>query len=283
MQNLSLHSVWNDLKSQLKPLPTAEHSARLLLYFVTKSSWQDIFTHPDRCISDEQYLQLQQLVKRCLNGESIYRILGERGFYGYDFYLSSATLEPRPDTESLIDLMKQFLPIDRPLKGLDIGTGSGILPITLCLEFKKNIHMCAVDISAEALKTAQRNADRHNVANYIQFIQSDVFSNVKECFDFIISNPPYIASDHLNQLDKTVIDFDPIQALDGGKDGLDFYRLFAQDAIQYLKPKGFIGIEIGFDQKDQILKLFSNAQWHFIAEQKDLGGHVRALLFQKQN
>jgi len=160
-----------------------------------------------------------------------------------------------------------------------MGTGSGALAIAL-LAHVPQCQATGVDIAADALQTAAHNAALHGVEGRFQTLLSDGFTNVEGKYDFIISNPPYIASADIPTLDKTVRDFDPLPALDGGTDGLDFYRLLASHSRQFLEPLGQIALEIGFGQKPQVTDLFDNAGFQLVKAADDLSGTCRALLFE---
>lgn len=261
-------------------MDNAELAARYLIAYSCNCEWQDIFTKPQQLIDELQQSQIQTYIKRLIDGESIWRIIGERSFYGYDFKLSAATLEPRPDTESLIELIQPYISQYQLLHGLDIGTGSGIIAITLCL-LNPQLQMQAVDIQRAALATAQLNATALQVADRIEFIESDLYSKINRKFDFIVSNPPYIKSAEIQQLDKNVREFDPLIALDGGADGLEFYRQLATLSSHFLTEKGLIALEIGHDQFQAVKDIFSQHGWHYLAAQKDLNGINRSVLWQR--
>lgn len=260
----------------------ARLDARLLVEWVTATGRLDALLRPELALTPAQSAKLDAALQRRINGEPTHRIIGRRGFYGLDFALSADTLEPRPDTETLIDLVLPFLQAQANPTALDMGTGSGAIAITL-LHTVPQLYVTAVDISAGALATAQQNAVQAGVEARFTPLTSDWFANVSGRFDLIVSNPPYIPHGDIAALDQSVRDFDPLRALDGGADGLDFYRLLAVQSRQFLKPQGKIAVEIGIRQKEDVTALFIAAGFTLAAAKADLGGIARALLFSTSN
>lgn len=269
---------------------SATLDARLLVQELFGFSHADILSGRAKPLNAAMQAQLEQATERRLRGESVHRILGHRAFYGLDLELSKDTLEPRPDTEALVELVLPFIKKKAAREGegitsetsqvtlLDIGTGSGAIALALLAEVPQ-LRAVGADISAGALRTAQKNAERAGLSERFTACKSDCFKNIKEQFDFIVSNPPYIPRAEIETLAKTVRLYDPLRALDGGQDGLDFYRILAAGAQAHLKPDGMAAVEIGFNQTADVTKLFTDADFVLQAEQKDLGGLDRALLF----
>jgi release factor glutamine methyltransferase len=217
-----------------------------------------------------------EIMQRRLSGESVARIVGEKEFYGLPFALSSATLEPRPETELLVDLALQRLRPGGRL--LDLGTGTGCIPIAI-LANRPDAHALATDINSKAIEMAARNAERHGLAGRLTFAQGSWFEAlpVPALFDLIVSNPPYIATAVLEALAPEVKDFDPHLALDGGADGLAPYRIIAAGAPQLLVPGGLVLVEIGHDQGAAVQTLFRDAGFEEVAVHKDLAGLDRVV------
>ena len=217
-----------------------------------------------------------EVMQRRLQGESVARIIGHKEFYGLDFGLNEATLEPRPDTELLVDLALKALPGEGRL--LDLGTGTGCIPIAI-LANRADARAVATDLEPRALDMAGENARRHEVADRIELRQGDWFGAVPEAetFDLILSNPPYIASDVVESLSAEVKDFDPRLALDGGPDGLAPYRIIAGQSRRWLRQGGQVLVEIGFDQGEAVSALFDAAGFSRIAVHKDLAGLDRVV------
>ncbi|WP_199224736.1 peptide chain release factor N(5)-glutamine methyltransferase [Falsochrobactrum shanghaiense] len=263
-------------------LDTPDLDARLLVEWVTGTTRLDLIASPEQRVDIEQVARLHAALERRASGEPVHRIIGMREFYGLPFRLSSQTLEPRPDTEALVDLVAPHVQalIDRHgcADMLDMGTGTGAIVIALLHRFAK---LCGVglDISEDALATARINAETNAVSNRFAALKSDWFANVSGRFHLIVSNPPYIPQEEIKGLAREVREHDPIAALDGGIDGLDFYRALAQGAAQYLYRDGMIAVEIGAGQFDDVLALFESAGFSLVDAASDLGGHRRAMIF----
>ena len=257
---------------------TAGLDARLLMQAVMGLSHGDIIADGTKKMTPQKVQQFGILLQRRLAHEPVSRILGLREFYGRDFQVSPAVLDPRPDTEALVELCLDHLPQDQPLRILDLGTGSGILALTLCAE-RPFFTGVAVDVSAEALEIARRNAIALGVADRVEFVCCSWFGGVAGCFDFIVSNPPYIESAVIPDLAAEVKNHDPHRALDGGSDGLAAYRQIAAAAKPFLTTQGLIALEIGSGQEADVTAIFAGHDFASIDWRFDLAGRVRALLF----
>lgn len=221
--------------------------------------------------------RIAELMQRRLSGESVARIIGEREFYGLAFALNGATLEPRPETELLVEMALEALPQGGQL--LDLGTGTGCIPIAVLVN-RADATGVATDLSAEALVAARGNAGRHGVAERLVFLQGSWFEALAsrgETFDLIVSNPPYINSAVIETLADEVKSFDPRLALDGGPDGLAPYRVIAQEAGKRLKRGGRVLVEIGYDQGEAVTGLFEAAGFTDVTLHKDLNGLDRVV------
>ncbi|MGB8817837.1 MAG: peptide chain release factor N(5)-glutamine methyltransferase [Rhizobiaceae bacterium] len=219
---------------------------------------------------------------RRIEGEPVHRIIGARTFRGLNLALSKDTLEPRPDTETLVELVLDQLAASgmqgRPLSILDLGTGTGAIGLSL-LAALPNSSAVLTDISSGALETASANASAHGLAERVRFVCSDWFDGVEGQFDLIVSNPPYIATSIVPTLDRDVREHDPHLALDGGMDGLDPYRTLSAQASAFLHPHGLVAVEIGYDQAAQVIAIFEAAGFRLAELRRDLGGRDRALAF----
>ncbi len=215
-------------------------------------------------------------MRRRLTGQSVARIIGEREFYGLAFTLNAATLEPRPDTELLVDMAIAALPPGGRM--LDLGTGTGCIPIAV-LANRPDATAVAVDLSAEALAAARINAGRHGVAGRLALIEGNWLEPLEgeAGFHLIVSNPPYIASSVIPGLSAEVREFDPALALDGGPDGLAPYRIIAAQAPRHLVSPGRLLLEIGYDQGEAVTAILAGAGWQQIAVHKDLAGLDRVV------
>jgi release factor glutamine methyltransferase len=263
---------------EAKGNPTPALDARLLLQQAAGLSHEALIADPKRLVSGEAAARFQELLNRRLSGEPVSRILGEREFYGRAFKITPATLDPRPDTETLIGAALAFMPADRACRIIDLGSGSGIIGVTLLAE-RALASAVMTDISAGALAVARENAKHHGVDARATFIHGSWFTGAEGRFDLILSNPPYVAQAILPSLAPEVRNFDPETALVGGVDGLQAYREIAQQAGAFLTREGRVIVEIGEGQALEIEGIFST--FGFVPENRwqDLGGHIRCLGF----
>jgi release factor glutamine methyltransferase len=259
--------------------------ARLLVEELTGTTRTDLLARPEMNVSAEAAEKLSAALARRAAGEPVHRILGAREFYGLRLALSPDTLEPRPDTEALVDLA---LPVARNVcdergtcRILDLGTGTGAIALAL-LSAEPRASAAATDIAPGALATAKANAEALGLAARITFVRSDWFSEVEGTFDLIVSNPPYIPSAEIATLSPEVRGFDPLRALDGGADGLGPYRIIARDSGAHLGGDGAIAVEIGAGQGTDVTGIFAQSGFRLAGSRRDLGGHERALCFLRQ-
>lgn len=233
-------------------------------------------------VSADDVARIRAAAARRLAGAPVYRILGWREFYGLKLQLSKGTLEPRPDTEVLVDailpLLREIVGQGRKPRLLDLGTGTGAICLALLHEFREASGV-GTDISEDALATAKANADLNGLGGRFEVLQSDWFSQVRGRFDVIVSNPPYIPSADIAGLDREVREHDPLAALDGGTDGLAPYRIIANQADQYLAEDGFMGVEFGWNQMAAVQAIFEAAGFIVRHAIRDYGGRDRALIF----
>lgn len=206
------------------------------------------------------------------------RRAGERGFWNGVFQLGPATLDPRPDSETLIEAALQHA--QDPQRILDLGTGTGCLLISLLMEWPQ-AQGVAVDRAFHALTVARANARRHHVNARAQFLCGDWAGALRGAFDVIVSNPPYIAAHVLPTLESAVRENDPMLALDGGSDGLQAYRIILPQVRARMHRRSILVLEIGFDQRDSVTGLIQQHGLALRAAHKDLGGHTRALVAQQ--
>jgi release factor glutamine methyltransferase len=224
---------------------------------------------------------LRELVKRRGQREPLQHIVGTTSFCGFEIAISRRALVPRPETELLAEAGWQFLSTlnPQPSTALDFGTGTGCIAIALAAKCP-NAKITALDISADALALAKENAVRNKVAERIEFVQGGGFAALKieNQIDLLVSNPPYIASAEIATLQPEVRDFDPRAALDGGADGLDFYRMFATQAKPFLKADGKIMLEFGDGQAETIRKIFEDEKWIVEGVKEDYSKRARILI-----
>lgn len=252
---------------------------------ILKCNRVDLYLNARKTLSQEQALMIASVLKRRINGEPIDYILGKKSFMGLDFKVNEDVLIPREDTEILVETAVKYAKKNKTdnLKILDIGTGSGCIAVSLA-KFISNCSISAIDISKAALFVALENANLHNVNNKIEFIHADLFnlSSFEGGYDLIVSNPPYIQKDIIDTLSREVL-AEPAIALDGGKDGLDFYRELKNKAKSLLKDNAFLLVEIGFDQLKQVKEIFeSEKDLGFVESVNDYGQITRVLVFTKR-
>lgn len=265
-------------------LTEAALDARLLVEHFTDTSRTDAITDPQRPVPEEQVAAVLSALARRIGGEPVHRIIGARDFYGMRLTLSPGTLEPRPDTEALVDLALPFVRAAADRHGtcriLDLGTGTGAIALAL-LSQEPRSQAVGADISDDALATAAINADMTGNTGRFQAVRSHWYSEIEGRFHIIVSNPPYITSNDILSLEREVRDHDPLAALEGGPDGLAAYRVIAAGAAQYLEEGGIAAVEIGHDQSETVAAIFAAAGFRSAGSARDLADVVRALAFSR--
>ena len=245
-----------------------EPDARALTEAAFGVSYSELIAGTELPVPNSQIEVLRNFVRRRSNGEPVAYIVGSRGFWRREFYVSPDTLIPRPETETLIETVLPFLTSESRV--LDVGTGSGALGLTIALE--TGAHVLMTDVSCGALRVAARNAKKLKVE--VQLRVSNWYDDIEGAFDCIVSNPPYVASSdkHLQNGD---LRSEPLIALDGGIDGLDALRVVVSGASAYLRRGGRLAVEHGFDQADAVFALFQAAGFQRIEQERDLNDHPR--------
>jgi release factor glutamine methyltransferase len=253
----------------------------LLLAHLLKMPRMKLYLNFERALTPTEVDSLRELVKRRGQREPLQHIVGSTSFCGFEIAVNRRALVPRPETELLSEAGWNFLSTfnSQPSTALDFGTGSGCIAIALAAKCP-NAKITAADISADTLALAKENAAKNNVAERIEFLQGNGFAALSSNsqFDLVISNPPYIPSAEIATLQPEVRDFDPRAALDGGADGLDFYRRISADAKPFLKPAGKIMLEFGDGQADAIKRIFESEKWIVEAVQEDYSQRARILI-----
>jgi release factor glutamine methyltransferase len=250
----------------------------LLLAHQLKMPRMKLYLNFDRVLTAPETDGLRELIKRRAAREPLQHITGTTSFCGHEITVNRHALIPRPETELLAELGWKFLSERQTPAALDFGTGTGCIAIAIAAKCP-TAKVTALDISTEALALAKQNAEQNKVAERIVFLPSDHFTALTGLnqFDLIISNPPYIASAEIAILEPEVKDFDPRAALDGGADGLDFYRRLAAEAKPFLKPDGKIMVEFGDGQAEDIKTIFETVKWIVEAIQEDYSQRARIL------
>jgi release factor glutamine methyltransferase len=250
----------------------------LLISHVLKMPRMKLYLNFERNLSEAELSTLREMVQRRGTREPLQYIIGDVSFCGWELNVTPSVLIPRPETEVLAEKGWQFLSTlnSQSSTALDFGTGSGCLAIAMALK-SPTTEVHALDASVEALKVAHQNAAKHKIA--IQFHQGDGFAALPQGlrFDLIISNPPYIATAEIETLEPEIRDHEPRSALDGGADGLNFYRLLANNAAQWLKPNGKILLEFGDGQADAVKKMFEEQMYVVESIESDYSQRPRIL------
>ena len=269
---MKLNEVLADtaIKLSKSGIEGAERDARILTAFAFEIPISELSLNINEHVSEKIIAKLEKLTLRRIDREPISKILGRREFWGRSFSINENVLDPRGDTETLIDFV-----IEKPVKSiLDLGTGSGAIAITLACEWKE-VHVTATDISEDALALAKTNAEKFNVQNKIHFLKSDWFESVKGSFDLIISNPPYIGLIEQDEISAEVIKYDPKISLFAGRDGFNAYKIIIPNLRKFLNPDGLVVLETGSSQGIQIKNMMNAAGFIDAKIVKDLSGKDR--------
>ncbi|MCP4425001.1 MAG: peptide chain release factor N(5)-glutamine methyltransferase [Chloroflexi bacterium] len=276
---MNVSAAWDYGRSQLHLSPTPQLDARLLLEHVLDAAHSWLLAHGDDALTAVQLTQYRQLIQRAAQHEPIPYLIGHAPFFGLDFIVNNAVLIPRPETEQLVELAIAWGKKRPSLHIVDIGTGSGCIPVILARHLSQAT-IDAVDISAAALAAARQNGERH-APNRIQFWQGNLLEPIAQSIDLIAANLPYIADDEWTMLDDGVKWYEPAVALKGGADGLDLIRQLLQQATTKLSPGGAILLEVGWRQGTAVQNL---AQMTFPAARvevmPDFAGHDRIVLIE---
>lgn len=251
----------------------------------------DLYLNKDKILTQQENEKLNSYLQQRISGEPIQYITGEVGFFGFEFKIDARVMIPRPETEVLVsEIVGQFKKTKKefdPLKVVDIGTGSGVIAITLASELK-NSFIYATDISKDALELAKENAERNGVEQRIEFVYGDLFEplikkNFENSIDCVVSNPPYIRDRALENLDKEIKDFEPKVALLSGGDGIGFHKKITEGAVTYLKSGGLLAFEVGLGDAERLTEFIaSNNSYENIKIVKDLAGIKRVVLAMKK-
>lgn len=255
--------------------------ARLLLCYILKVEKEYLVIHSQKEMRRQEEEKYQKALQKLIEGYPLQYITHHQEFMKLNFYIDENVLIPRADTEVTVEEVITYCKEQekRNLRVLDLCTGSGAIAISV-KKYVPNCEVVAVDISRNAIEVAKRNAKQNEVD--IIWVLSNLFEEVKGHFDVIVSNPPYIKKEVIKTLDKQV-QCEPILALDGGEDGLDFYKKIIEQAPDYLKENGKIFLEIGYDQKQEVLEIIEKTKQYKKAEcKKDLAGNDRMIMAKKE-
>ncbi|MCI8362021.1 MAG: peptide chain release factor N(5)-glutamine methyltransferase [Clostridia bacterium] len=251
--------------------------SKLLAEFILNMSKAQILVNDKKEISEDEKTRYYLALIEIIQGMPIQYITNNQEFMKLNFYVDKNVLIPQPDTEILVEEVINIIN-DTSVKVLDICTGSGCIGTSIA-KYTKNTTITMSDISSRALNIAKSNYIKNmEDTSKVQFIQSDMFKNIKEKYDIIVSNPPYIESKEINKLEKQVQN-EPHIALDGGEDGLQFYRKLANEAHKFLNENGYLCMEIGYNQKQAVIQLLKeNKNYKEIYSKKDLSGNDRMII-----
>ena len=259
---------------------TYKIDSELLLGKALNKGREYLFLNYKENLSNELINNFESLLKRRKKKEPVAYILNCKEFWKNNFYVDQNVLIPRPDTEVLVEEIMKLYDKQKKLSILDVGTGSGCIIISILKERQK-FRGTAIDISKKALNIAKYNAKIHHLSNRIKFYKSSVDNFFKHKYDLIVSNPPYISRLKIKYLDKDILGFEPIQALEGGIDGFNVFSKIVKRSSMLLKIGGKLVLEIGFDQKFEMLKLLKKHNFFVNKIVKDYGGRDRSVICTK--
>ncbi len=267
-----------DIQLKTKNIDSPKLKARLLMQYVLKQNRQYLMVHDENKLTQEQKEKYFKAIQKLSKGIPLQHITHQQEFMKMNFYVNENVLIPRPDTEILVEEVMKIAKKINAKKILDLCTGSGAIAISLA-KYIENSQITATDISEEALAIAERNAKNNKVDKQIAFLSSNLFEELpKEKYDMIVSNPPYIKREIVKTLAKEVQN-EPLMALDGGWDGLDFYRKIIHQADDFLKYGGYLCLEIGYDQKEDVMNLIKKEEKYTDTYcKKDLYGKDRVVV-----
>ena len=249
--------AWTEDFLRKKGIEAARLEAQILLAHALGCKKIDLYVRHEEEPAEDRRTAFREMIKKRAEGMPVAYLVGHREFYSLEFAVSPAVLIPRPETETLVmEALRRLKPLAAP-RVLDLGTGSGAIAVAIAKQHQ-TAQVVAVDVSPAALAVASSNAQRHGVAERVTFVEGDLFGPVAgQTFDLIVSNPPYIAPAEFPSLDVGVRDFEPRGALDGGPDGLDFYRRIAAQAADFLAAGGAVLVEMGATQDAPVRELFA--------------------------
>ncbi|MBN2017368.1 MAG: peptide chain release factor N(5)-glutamine methyltransferase [Candidatus Cloacimonetes bacterium] len=265
-----------------KEITSPHLNAELLIAHVLDCSRLDLYLKYDKPLSEKELSYIKKLIKSRASHYPIQYLIGKTEFFGLPFFVEEGVLIPRPETEILVDAVISFIKESNQIEWhlLDIGTGSGNIPIAIVDSFKKSpkkISVLATDISEKALEIAKRNSDKNEIDD-ITLLISDLFENISSSYDCIISNPPYIREKEFNELPKEIKEHEPREALFAGENGFEFYNNILKDAKKYLKVDGLIFFEIGAYQKEGLMNLAKQYNYKMIDTKKDYNDFDRVVI-----
>jgi release factor glutamine methyltransferase len=262
-------------------IETNSLDARIILREIFNFDEKELILNSDLILSESKISKVQKIITRRLNFEPVSKIFGKRDFYNSTFSISDDVLDPRPETENIVEIANNFILEKGYESFIDLGTGSGCIILSILKE-NKNLTAVGVDISIDAINIAKKNSKDMNLEKRSSFLVSNWLSSVYNSYDLIISNPPYIPSDEIITLSKTVKNFDPLISLDGGQDGLECYKEIAQDINRVINKNGRVILEIGYNQAHDVVKIFESKEFKLLKIYNDINGLNRILTFESK-
>ena len=260
-------------------IDTAELDARLILKEILSFDDKELIIRENYNIPEGIIREIFAIEERRLKGEPISKIFKKRDFYKSKFIISNDVLDPRPETELIVEIANKYIKKNDVKNILDLGTGSGCILLSVLKE-NKMINGLGIDLSKEAINIAQKNSKKLQVEKQSNFLISNWMESINFKFDIVVSNPPYIPSKDIKKLSKDVKKFDPLISLDGGEDGLSCYRLIVKDLKRVITKNAIIIIEIGCNQSKLVEEIFKKNDFKLIKKYNDINGLDRVLTFQ---
>jgi len=261
-------------------IQNAQLDTEILLAKVLRSNRKDLILNNHKDLNDKKFKYFKKLIKERANRKPIAYLLNKKFFWDNEFYVNEDTLIPRPDTELVIEEVLRLSKNKKKLNILDIGVGSGCILLSILKE-KKNFNGTGIDINKKTLDISKINAKKLNLDQRTKFYKSDVDKFTQGKYDLIVSNPPYIKSCDLKYLESDVINFEPKLALNGGLDGLSVIRKVIKKSSELIKINGKLILEIGFDQKNKVIKLLKEKGFYINSTLKDLANNDRCIVSTK--
>ena len=260
-------------------IETAELDARLILKEILSFDDKELIINENYNIPERFIKEIFAIGERRLKGEPISKIFKKRDFYKSTFIISNDVLDPRPETELIVEIANNFIKKNEVKNILDLGTGSGCILLSVLKE-NKMINGLGIDLSKEAINIAQKNSKKLQLDKQSNFLISNWMEAINFKFDIVVSNPPYIASKDIKKLSNNVKNFDPLLSLDGGEDGLNCYRVIVKDLKRVINKNAIIIIEIGYNQSKFVEEIFKKNDFKLIKKYNDINGLDRVLTFQ---
>ena len=260
-------------------IETSELDARLILKEILSFDDKELIINENYNIPERFIKEIFAIGERRLKGEPISKIFKKRNFYKSTFIISNDVLDPRPETELIVEIANNFIKKNEVKNILDLGTGSGCILLSILKE-NKMINGLGIDLSKEAINIAQKNSKKLQLDKQSNFLISNWMEAINFKFDIVVSNPPYIASKDIKKLSNNVKNFDPLLSLDGGEDGLNCYRVIVKDLKRVINKNAIIIIEIGYNQSKFVEEIFKKNDFKLIKKYNDINGLDRVLTFQ---